>query len=1053
MDTNCENLMKRNSLLPNLSVRRPVTVLMAFLASVVVGLVAYREIPVELFPRGFVFPALGVWIPYNNANPSEVEEQIARPVEEIIQTISGVRRIESSSRDNGCWFWIEFANNTDMDVAYSDIRDRMDRIKPELPADIERIYPRKFSDDDEPIAVIAVALEKDFEDAYSLLDTYAAKVFTRVDGVANVELWGADRKAVRVMVDQAKVDAHNLDLYTLVQDLQRDNFVLASGYIKDGAKKFYVRSVGKYGSLDEIRNLRLRNTNLRLQDIAEVRYDIADEVQWVQRLDRKKAVWIGVFKESQANTVAVCEVLVQTLNDRIRKTPQLAGMRFELIFDQGTYVKESINNLKSSGLWGGIFAFFILYYFLRRLRMTLIINMAIPISLLGTIIVIYFMGWTMNIMTMMGLMVSVGMVVDNSIVVVENVYRLRKEGLPAREAAIKGASEVAMPITLATLTTVVVFLPLIFMGDNPGMTYYMARMGVPIIVALLASLVVSLLFIPLATVVFSGLQEPKEAKAITRAIGFYERILARSLAHRVDTAIIFLLLMASGFAILQVVPKTDETQGNINNIWVMFDLPSNYTMEDADSYFTLLEEFVYSQKEEYGMRAADVRFRANWGRMEIYLYSPPAHDWWQVIGLAIGRKLGLLEDGMMTREEVLEHFKKNAPTRPGIEMRTRWRQGGGNEQGTISVVLHGDDTSRLTELAEEVERRLRTIPEFLDVDTELEDGVDEIRLKLDREQAAKHGVNARAVAGTIGYALRGVELPDYRMEDREVDLRIQMRKQDRETLHQLMNLRLPQQNGQEIPLASIAQVSVKRGYGRIIREDGKTMLAVKASTTSDKLEQVYRKVDQVMAGFQMPSGYSWDKGQRFNRMQESEQSTNHGLYLATTFVLLLMGVLFESIILPFTVLICIPLAFIGVGWILFLTQTPIDLMAMIGLFILIGIVVNNGIVLVDLINQLRLAGYSRHEAIIEAGRQRFRPILMTAGTTIAGLIPMALGTAKVIGISYAPMGRTLIGGMITATALTLLAVPLAYTYLDDLREWFKQVTAIMLGKRTSGAGG
>ncbi len=1037
--------MKRNSILPNLSARRPVTVLMVFLATIVVGVVANKDIPLELFPRGFVFPALGVWIPYNNANPSEVEEQIARPVEEIIQTISGVKRIESSSRDNGCWFWIEFANNTDMDVAYADIRDRMDRIKPELPADIERIYPRKFSDDDESVAVIAVALEKDFEDAHGLLDTYVRKVFTRIDGVANVELWGADRKAVRVMVDQAKVDAHNIDLYQLVQNLQRDNFVLASGFVKDGGKKFYVRSVGKYSSLDEIKNLRIQNTNLRLGDIAEVKYDVADEVQWVQRLDRQKAVWIGIFKESQANTVQVCDAITKTLNERISATPQLSGMRFEMIFDQGTYVKESINNLKSSGIWGGIFAFFILYYFLRRVRMTLIINLAIPISLLATIIVVYFVGWTLNIMTMMGLMVSVGMVVDNSIVVVENIYRLRKEGLAPRDAAIQGASEVAMPITLATLTTVVVFLPLIFMGNDPGMTFYMSRMGMPIIAALLASLVVALLFIPLATMIFSGMQEPKEAKAITRAIGFYQRWLERTLAHRVDAAILFLILCLSGFAIMKAVPTTDETRGNINDIWVMFDLPANYSIEEADSYFKSLEDFVYAQKEKYGVRTVDVRFRANWGRMEIYLNPAPSYDWWQVIGYGIGRALGLIDKGPMTREEVLAHFKEHAPKRPGIEMRTRWRQGGGGDQGTVSVVLHGDDTSKLTELAAEVERRLRTIPDFLDVDTELEDGVDEIRLKLDREQAAKFGVNARAVAGTIGYALRGVELPDYRMQDREVDIRIQMQKQDRETLHQLMAMRLPQQNGQEIPLASIAQISMKRGYGRIQRENGKTMLAVKASTTSEKMENVFRQVDHVMAGFHMPPGYSWDKGQRFDRLRETQESTNAGLYLATTFVLLLMGVLFESVILPFSVLICIPLAFVGVGWILFITQTPIDLMAMIGLFILVGVVVNNGIVLVDLINQLRIAGYSRHDAIIEAGRHRFRPIMMTAGTTIAGLIPMALGTAKVIGISYAPMGRTLIGGMISSTLLTLLAVPLAYTYLDDLREWFKQVTAIVFG--------
>jgi HAE1 family hydrophobic/amphiphilic exporter-1 len=318
---------------------------------------------------------------------------------------------------------------------------------------------------------------------------------------------------------------------------------------------------------------------------------------------------------------------------------------------------------------------------------------------------------------------------------------------------------------------------------------------------------------------------------------------------------------------------------------------------------------------------------------------------------------------------------------------------------------------------------------------------------LNREQATKFGVNPQAVAGTISYALRGVELPDYRTEDREVDIRVQMRKKDRETLHQLMNLRMRQSNGQEVPLANIAEISVRRGYGRITRNDGKTMLAITATTTQENAQHLYGQIDQAMDGFEMPRGYSWDKGQRFDRMRENQDTTNYGLYLAVTFVMLLMGVLFESVILPLSVIVCIPFAFFGVGWTLFLTRTPMDLMAMIGLFILVGVVVNNAIVLVDLVNQLRLQGYSRHDAIIEAGRQRFRPILMTAGTTIVGLIPMALGTSQVIGISYAPMGRTLMGGMISATILTLLVVPVAYTYFDDLREMWKQLLAIMFGKR------
>ncbi len=1045
--------MNRHSALPKFSVQRPITVLMLFLATIVVGVVAYFDVPIELFPRGFVFPALGVWVRYNNANPGEVEEQIARPVEEIVQTISGVRRVETRSSDQGCWTWIEFAGDTDMDVAYSDLRDRMDRVKPELPADIERVYLRKFSDDDEEVVVFAISFDREFEDAHSLLDTHVRKIITRVEGVANVELWGVDRKAVLVMVDQASVDAHNINLYQLVQDLQRDNFVLASGYVKDGGKKFYVRSVGKFSDLEEIRNLKIGDTNLRLQDIAEVKFDVADERQWVQRLDGKKAVWVGVRKESQANTVAVCQNVLAVLDKQIRPNPRLAGMNFEVIFDQGKFVIESIENLKHSGMWGGIFAFIIIFYFLRRMRMTIIINVAIPISLLITVIAIYFWDWSLNMMTMMGMMISVGMVVDNSIVVVENIYRLRKLGVDARQAAVQGTSEVALPITLATLTAVVVFVPLIFMGDNPGMTFYMARMGMPVVIALLASLLVALVFIPLATLIFSSHQEPKEPKSIVRVIGWYERILRRTLDHRADAAFIFTVLGLSAFAMMSLIPKTDETEGNINSVRFIFDLPANYTLADADGFFKSFEEFIQGKKEKYDLRTVDTRFRATWGRTEVFLKPPPAYDWWQVVGVNIGRKIGLLEPGPLTREQVMEDVKKNAPIRPGVEMRTRWRQEAGNEQGTVNIVLYGDDTDRLTEISEEVKRRLQNIPGLLDVDTDLENGVDEIRLSLNREQAVKFGLNPQAVAGTISYALRGVQLPDFRTEDHEVDIKIQMRKEDRETLHQLMNLRMRQNNGEEVPLAHVAQISVRRGYGRIDRNGGKTMLTVVATTTPENTQNVFRQVDSAMAGLQLPRGYSWDKGQRFDRLRENDDTTNSGLLLAVTFVLLLMGVLFESVILPLSVIVCIPFAFFGVGWTLFLTRTPLDLMAMIGLFILVGVVVNNAIVLVDRVNQLRKESYSRYDAIIEAGRQRFRPIVMTAATTIAGLIPMALGTAQVIGISYAPLGRTLMGGMISATALTLLVVPVAYTYFDDLREMWKQLLAIVFSKPAAGERG
>ncbi|MFQ5606009.1 MAG: efflux RND transporter permease subunit, partial [bacterium] len=382
--------------------------------------------------------------------------------------------------------------------------------------------------------------------------------------------------------------------------------------------------------------------------------------------------------------------------------------------------------------------------------------------------------------------------------------------------------------------------------------------------------------------------------------------------------------------------------------------------------------------------------------------------------------------------------------------RTSWRQQEGGDDASLAITLYGDDTSTLAELAKEVERRLRTIEEIISIETDRERGSNEIHLEINREQAKKYGISPPAISGTVQYALRGFPLPKYQTEEKEIDVQIQLREEDRRNLSQLKNITFFTASGKEIPLSAVASFKVRKGLGEINREDGKTYLTVKAFTTEDDMGKLYRKVDQVMQGFEMPYGYTWTKGQNFRRMQESDESMKFAMILSITFVFLLMGFLFESFVLPLSVIMSIPFSFLGAAWILFLTGTPMDIMSQIGFVILVGIVVNNAIVLVDLINRLRKEGYSRHDAIIEGGKQRFRPILMTAFTTIGGLIPMAIGNASMIGIPYAPMGRTIIGGLLTSTLLSLIAVPWAYTLFDDMREYFKKLTALYIFKPKAG---
>ncbi|MFQ5629104.1 MAG: efflux RND transporter permease subunit [bacterium] len=1035
----------KNSLLPRLSVNRPVTVIMIFTALLVVGYIAFTQISVELMPAGFAPRFLGVWAPYPNSNPQEVEQQIARPIEEQIRTVPSVRRVMTNSSSNGCWTFIEFANGTDMKLAYANVRDRMDRVKSELPDDLERTYVQKWSNDDEPILWVSLAEKESVEDSYLMIEQLLKKPLERVDGVAKVEIWGSDEKSILIHVNQDRVKSYKINLYEVIQNLRSDNFAISSGYVTEGGREIFVRSLGKFQSLEDVQNLPIRGTNIRLKDVAEVKYDVPER-RWRNKIDGAKAVGIGIYKESMANTVDLCAVIKQKFEDEYMKDPRLASFKIDILFNQGDWIGESVDNLQRAAMWGGIFAFFILFFFLRRFRMTIIVNVAIPLSIMVTIIVLYFAGWTLNLMTMMGIMISIGMVVDNSIVVLENIYRMRAKGMSIKDAALQGASEVGLAVTMATLTTIAVFLPLILMNDDSDFKWWMLRLGLPVIVALGASLLIAMIFIPLAATRVVSKKEVRESRIITKTNNWYQGALKWSLSRPVHTFVILLFVIASMQFAANNAKYAEDTEGNINDIRLFFELPDNYAIEDTEKLFSTVEDTVYAKREAYSIRTINSRYSHNWGQMRIFLTPPPKKDWYEVVYDNMLKKFGIEPDGTMDRTAVVEDLKKRLPTFPGVEIRTHWGRSSDGQDSSVEVALYGDDTNTLSLLAKEIERRLRTIPEIVSLETDRETGNDEIHLSIKRDQAKKYGISPTTISGTVQYALRGIPLPKYHTPDKEVDVHIQLQEADRQNLYQLKNLTFFTQQGKEVPLDAVASFNIKKGLGNISRENGKTYLSVKANTTSDDMKAVHAKIDVALAGFQMPYGYSIGKGRGFNRMQERNDSVMFAMILSVTFLFLIMGVLFESFVLPLSIIFSIPFSMVGAFWIMFLTGTPIDFMSQLGFIILAGVVVNNAIVLVDLINRLRNEGYNRFDAIIEAGKQRFRPILMTAFTTVGGLIPMAVGNAAMIGIPYAPMGRTIIGGLLASTMLSLIAVPWIYCVFDDMREYFKKLTALYVRK-------
>jgi HAE1 family hydrophobic/amphiphilic exporter-1 len=484
------------------------------------------------------------------------------------------------------------------------------------------------------------------------------------------------------------------------------------------------------------------------------------------------------------------------------------------------------------------------------------------------------------------------------------------------------------------------------------------------------------------------------------------------------------------------------------DIWM--DMPSDFTIEKTTEIVKEVEDFMQSKREKYGIRILRSRIYKSEGRVELYLKEDPNMAWWYFAYQNFADALGYDVSGRMSMDDVAKDLEKNIPrfvgVRTGIQGIRNNDSGGSNPR--VSIRIKGDDVEVLAKLSEEVERRIRSLPSVVSVDTDLERGEDEVRVRVDRDRAQRVGVSPQVVGRTIAFALQGVSLPRYQTEEREVQTRLFLRESDRQTLQQLRNFSLASDGVESVSLADVAQVEYAQGSGTIRRENGVSSLTVTAFTTQQDRKGIYADIDRVMDGLELPRGYFWDKGESYNDLQEEDNTMFFAGIMAITCVFLLMGVLFESFILPFSVLLSIPFALWGVYWTLYLTDTPMNIMAMIGIIVLIGVVVNNAIVLVDMINRLRADGMSRQEAIMAAGANRFRPIMMTTFTTVFGLLPMALGNSNMFGMPYYPMGRAMMGGLIASTLLTLLVVPLFYTFFDDLRLALMRVTKGIFSKPT-----
>ena len=1001
----------RENFLAAMSVRKPVTVVMLAAAIFAVGALAYVRIPVQLLPGGYTPPFLFVRIPYRDGTPREVEKYVTRPAEEALATVKNVETISSRSGATECRIWMAFRNGTDMDAAYAEVRDRMDRATAEFPSDVERYSVFKYNPTAEAVMEVAISYPEDEEDL-TKLERKLSREIERLPGVAKLEFEGLVDQSIRIEIDRDRAKAHGIDLYGLVRRLRTEDFSMAAGILTEGGKDHVLRSVATLDGPADVAALPV-SPGVALGDVADVHPALSLR-DVISRIDGKPSITMEVFKESEANTVETCEAVRKAVERDLPGDPDLPGVRFFVLHDSGRLIDGSIGTLKDSAWQGGLFSLVILWLFLLRIRLSLIINIAVPASFLITLTAMYFLGDTLNLVTLAGLTVSIGMLVDNSVVVSENIDRLRSLGVAPTEAAVRGASEVALAVILSTATSVVVFLPLSLMAGNGMMQFFLGRLALPLGVSLAASLFVSLALIPAATVFLAGKRSPRTLPPIRWAANATAGVLGWALRHRLETVLAAGAIWLSLLWPAARVEQSLEPREQQNDIDVHFRFAATGSLADADVNMRQIEAAVERHRAELQIANLRTRFRESRGHMTLYLDQRGRTD----------------ED----RKALTDRLKQILPELPGVEPSTSWRGGGEGRGGEVGVQLVGDDIEQIADLSDEVKRRLKALPGVDDVTTDLESGNDEIRVRVRRDRAARAGIESWVAGGTVSTALRGARLPDLRVGDREVPLILQFPADDRENLTQLAAVTLyPPDGGNPVPLSTIADFEFAKGLSGINRENRKTSLGLHVLTTAADVRGLSDRVQTELSRFQFPRGTSWEMGAANRRWRQEQGDYGFALAMSIVFVFLIMGVLFESWILPFSVLVSIPFAFVGVYWFLWATRTTLDLMGMIGMVVLIGVVVNNAIVLVDRIQQLRGEGVERAEACREATRSRFRPIWITALTTIVGLVPMAFGEVGIAGIPYAPLARVVMSGLLASTVLTLVIVPVMYTIFDDVR--------------------
>lgn len=1014
--------------LPEFSVHRPVFITMVFLMVLVIGSISLSRLQIDMLPE-IEMPTLSIRTQFEGASPEIMERQVTQVIEEIAATVPGVEEISSDSSEGRSNVRIRFAWGTDIDIAALDVRSVVEDELNELPEEVDRPSIRKFDISSFPVVLLGISSRLDPVDLTQLIEDEIRYRFSRIPGVAQVDIWGGYDREIRIELDPDRIMALGLPLDQIIQAVTQANQDQPTGKLEQGRYEIQLRAPAQFTHLDQIRNTVVAHQDgaaVTLSQIAQVK-DTYEKLTRIIRVNGEPGIRVAIRKQSQANTVDVAKRVLEEIDAVNAAMPQV---KIIPVINQGNFIQRSIANVARSVLYGGGLAVLILLFFLRTVRSTVVISLAIPISMLATFALMFFFNFTLNLMTLGGLALGVGMMVDNSIVVLENIFRHRDEhGKSPDSASKQGAMEVTPAILASTITTLVIFLPLIFVRGVSGILF--TEMAYVIIFSLTCSLLVALSLVPMLTSRLLGIKKRKNTGSVisvffslsesffVQTTHRYSYVLSKALDHRGVTLLITAAALGGALMLVpkigtEFLPPSDEGEVRISGemeVGTRLDLVDRQSRQVEAIAFPAVPEMVSSV---VSIGASGHRPGSS-AKIEIRMALTPAAQRTRS-NVAIAHDLRQRLSGQI----------------PGMEIRTRAPQGQfimerilGGDDG-LNVEIRGFDLDILETLAARAAERVAQVPGITDVLLSREAGTPQKEIEVDRNKAADLGLSVKDITDIISTAVAGSRAGEFQTLGDSYRIFVQLRDVENRTLDEILDLTLTTASGRQVAIRNLVSVHSGRGPLLIDRKDQQRIITVSANVSGRDLGSVATDVADRLSEIPRPAGYDLVVAGDFEEQQKAFRELIISLVLALILVYMVMACQYESLINPLVVMFSVPMAAIGVLVTLYLTHTTLNVQSYIGCIMLGGIVVNNAILLVDQSSRLTREGMMVKAAVMEAGRRRLRPILMTSLTTILGLIPLALGIGEGAD-AQAPLARSVVGGLTGATVITLVLIPVIYS--------------------------